>query len=404
MMAVERAAALACAWLASYFLHSSLLLGIALIGTRRMGPRLDRVAEQIWRAALVLPIVTAQAQQWILSTHAVGILVVDALTYSPPPLAASHVPGIVWIAGALIWVAGALVGLVQLNLCHRRLQRQIRHRKSLPAIQQRRVSSLLPDDDTQVSIVEGITIPFALVSEICLPTWLVDRMTVAELRAVIAHEAAHLRRRDALWRPAVSAFARTFFFQPLNWIARDRLRELSEYVCDSEAVASTRSPISLAVALEMVASRALDKGRDIALAPAMGAPVSLTLNRTARILDGSPQTSPPPLRIRPAYKLGGGFVACVFAIIVAPRVILPAIAFQRYTIDAEDLAGRFTVTVEKGRVVGATIAGRSLDRRHVIQDGSLLALVDNDARVLSLRMTAEGGIRWEPRTPIEAHR
>jgi hypothetical protein len=73
---------------------------------------------------------------------------------------------------------------------------------------------------------------------------------------------------------------------------------------------------------------------------------------------------------------------------------------QRYTITGDDPGGRFTLIVEKGRVVGATIAGRALAPRQVIQRGAALELVDENARVLSLRMTPEGGIRWSPRQPV----
>ena len=91
--------------------------------------------------------------------------------------------------------------------------------------------------------------------------------------------------------------------------------------------------------------------------------------------------------------------AATLAVLFAPRVTLPSLAFLRYTINAEDPAGPFTVTVEKGHVVGATIAGRQLQSRQVRQNGASLELVDG-TNVLSLRMTSEGGIRWNARKPI----
>jgi beta-lactamase regulating signal transducer with metallopeptidase domain len=403
-MTVEGNAAFVCAWMATYILHSTLLLGVAWTVTARLQSRFDRLAEQTWRAALGLPIVTSLAQQWIVSTNTVGATTLGAIGYSPQPLRASQVPSAVWIGGTTVWLAGALIGLAQLYLCQRRLHRQVRNRAPLPAVRERQVSNLLDGERIRISVVRDLAIPFALRNEICLPEWLLDRMALAELRAVIAHELAHVKRRDALWRPAISVIPRAFFFQPLNWIAVERLRELSECICDEEAVAATKSPVSLAVALETVASKVVRSRDNLALAPAMGGPVSLTVRRVGRILSNSQSVPAPPLRIAAGQQVGVLLVACIAAILFAPRVSLPAIAFQRYTIDAGDRAGPFTVTIEKGRAVGATIAGQKLDSRQVRQNGAVLELIDNDARVLSLQLTAAGGIRWIPRRPIEPHR
>lgn len=66
--------------------------------------------------------------------------------------------------------------------------------------------------------------------------------TPATRRAVLAHEFAHLRRRD-LW---VMALARTgrhvFWFHPLGWWVTDELSETAEMACDVAATAKARSP------------------------------------------------------------------------------------------------------------------------------------------------------------------
>ena len=401
-MFVERAA-LVCTWLATYFLHSTLLLGAAWVATRKMGPRLDPLAEQIWRSALALPVVTSLAQQWIALATPLTAAPVGAIGYTPMPLAASMVPDLVWIGGAMIWLIGALLGVGRLFVLRRLLRQRIRGRHPLPLHHERRVSSLLAPDRIRVSLVVDLAIPFAMVDEICLPVWLVDRMTVAELRAVIAHEVAHVRRRDAFWRPAISALASGFFFQPLNWVAVGKLRELSECICDADAVAATRSPVPLAIALETVATRAVRDRTRVVLSPAMGAPVSLTMKRVGRILSDS---SPRPMRCgKPgvARRATALVAVALVAILFAPRVSLPGTTFMRYTINAEDPAGPFTVTVERGRVVAATIGGRQLEPRRVRQKGASLELVDDNARVLSLQMTPGGGIKWNARSFV-SHR
>ena len=395
-MGVEREAALVCAWLATYFIHSTLLLSVAWVSTRRLPPRFDALSESIWRGALALPIMTALTQSVFSFIWRLGKSTVGGTEYSPQPLTIAHIPSWVWIGCATLWILGAFIGLGQLFACHRSLRRQIAKRASLNSESWRVVGPLVAADDVRVSVVHDLAIPFALMREICLPSWLPDRMSHAELRAVVAHELSHVRRRDAFWRAATAMVRRTFFFQPLNWVAVDRLRELSECICDYEAVAATSSPVPLAAALERVARRARKDRARLTLAPAMGAPVSLTVKRVGRIL--SMQTVPRRVRVGPPQQLGALIFAAVVAVIFAPRVKLPVIAFLRYTINAEDPVGNFSVTLEKGRVVGATIAGRALDQQEVRQNGASVQLLDR-SRVLSLRMTPAGGIRWDARKP-----
>jgi len=397
-MGVEREAALICAWLATYFIHSTLLLGAAWVSTRKLPPRFDTLSELIWRGALVLPILTALTQSVFSSIWPLGQANVGAIEYSPQPLTISHVPWWVWIGSATLWILVALAGLGQLYGCHRRLRREIADRTPVRGEVWRVVRPLVAMDDVRVSVVSDLAIPFALMREICLPSWLPGRMSNAELRAVIAHELSHVRRRDAFWRVATAAVRRTFFFQPLNWLAVTRLRELSECICDDEAVAATSAPVPLAAALERVARRARKDRPRLTLAPAMGggAPLSLTVKRVGRIL--SMPTVRKRVRVGRTQQLGAVILVAMVAVAFAPRVTLPVIAFLRYTINAEDPAGHFTVTLEKGQVVGATVAGRALDQQEVRQNGASVQLLDRSG-VLSLRMTPAGGIRWDARKP-----
>jgi len=399
-MAIERGAAVICIWLATYFLHSTLLMLAAWIATRRVPSRLDALAELIWRAALILPAATALAQQLSTSVIVPDATGFGAITYVPQALAASRVPDTVWIGAATLWMLGAFLGLARLFVMRRDLLRCIAERSPLPRLHARELQSLPGVRSANISLVSGLSIPLALAREICLPAWMIHQMSAPELRAVVAHELAHVRRGDARWRPMTAVIARVFFFQPLNWMAASRLRELSECICDDEAIAATSSSISLATALAAVATRATRHSAQMALAPAMGARESLTLRRVTRILSDTRPHPSRPVEISKARQAAVVLVVAAVAIVFAPRVTLPALSFQRYTITANDPAGRFTLTVEKGRVVGATIAGRALAAQQVIQRGATLELVDENARVLSLRMTPQGGIRWSPRQPV----
>lgn len=64
----------------------------------------------------------------------------------------------------------------------------------------------------------------------------------AELDAVLAHERAHVRRRDPLvqWLAAINRSI--FWFHPLAWWLERRLAALAEEACDAAAVASGHDP------------------------------------------------------------------------------------------------------------------------------------------------------------------
>src|SRR5262249_29169993 len=53
-----------------------------------------------------------------------------------------------------------------------------------------------------------------------------------ELRAVLLHELAHLRRRDVLVNLAQTVLQIIYFFHPLLWLANARIRKLREQAVD----------------------------------------------------------------------------------------------------------------------------------------------------------------------------
>lgn len=66
-------------------------------------------------------------------------------------------------------------------------------------------------------------------------TWLSD-LGDDELRAVLRHELAHVRRKDVLWSTLGYAVAAVHWFHPLGWLALRRLRAEAELLCDEAAL------------------------------------------------------------------------------------------------------------------------------------------------------------------------
>jgi beta-lactamase regulating signal transducer with metallopeptidase domain len=77
---------------------------------------------------------------------------------------------------------------------------------------------------------------------ICLAPSLVRACTASELRLVMAHELAHLKRRDLLWAWLPSIAGWLFFFHPLVWLAGREWRLAQELACDELAIRVTGAP------------------------------------------------------------------------------------------------------------------------------------------------------------------
>lgn len=76
--------------------------------------------------------------------------------------------------------------------------------------------------------------PVALPGAILLPRW-AEGLDAAQRRAMLAHELAHLQRRDPRWRLLQRLALAPLFFHPLAWRARQRLEALAETLCDRTA-------------------------------------------------------------------------------------------------------------------------------------------------------------------------
>lgn len=107
----------------------------------------------------------------------------------------------------------------------------------------------------RLTVCDAAPTPLALgASEVCVPPRFLADLDPEQQRSALAHELAHLARRDPAWHFAVGIIEAVFFFQPLNRLARLRLRESAEFLCDEWAARQTGSPLGLARCLAEVAS------------------------------------------------------------------------------------------------------------------------------------------------------
>jgi outer membrane lipoprotein-sorting protein len=71
------------------------------------------------------------------------------------------------------------------------------------------------------------------------PPWMLTEPD--RLRMVLAHEVAHVRRKDLLWMWLPALAGTLFFFHPLVWLARREATLDLESACDAEAVLTTEA-------------------------------------------------------------------------------------------------------------------------------------------------------------------
>ena len=182
------------------------------------------------------------------------------------PLASAAATGIAWKqwAGGLlaIWFVlstAAIGGFVALWVAFWRLTSDRRSLSGGPLYDQLR--RLLDNSGfgrhVELNCSDRLTRPAALGVfrlQICVPKRALNDLDGPQQRAMLAHELAHLVRRDPLWMLAARTLEIVLLFQPLNCLVRIRLQQIAEFQCDAWAAAQTGEGISLAKCLAEVAT------------------------------------------------------------------------------------------------------------------------------------------------------
>ena len=157
---------------------------------------------------------------------------------------------------------------------------------------------------------------------IVFPEWLVPQLSSAEIKTILLHELAHLRRGDDWTNLAQKIFKALLFFHPAVWWIEDRLTLEREMACDEIVLAQTASPKAYASSLISFAER-MQSARGLALAQALVSRMHQMSLRVAQILDAKR-----PNRIglsKPVMVLSATIVAVVLgAVPYMPRFV----AFQ----------------------------------------------------------------------------
>jgi len=156
----------------------------------------------------------------------------------------------------------------------------------------------------------AMAVPVALGSSILLPLeW--RGWDGEKLKAVMAHEGAHVRRHDSFFHALAGLNRCIFWFHPLAWILERRLSFLADMACDEASVAELENrEVYARVLLEM--ARAASRGRLHGYVVTMAGPSHLR-QRIDAILDDHRTLSLGLSRTAWSFVLLGGIPLVLFA-------------------------------------------------------------------------------------------
>jgi len=238
-------------WLLTYAAHSALFTALATVAERtRWGAPPSR-RDALWKLALVGGVLTST-------------LFVAA--GSAPSGAAVRLPqdGVIapvvepggWSGLAMGWIAvTALLALRTARAWTLGVRSAGRRRVIRAGPARALLDGILGPAADRVTLTcsRALGVPLAFAREICVPVRAFRELPSDELRALLAHEAAHVVRRDAAWLVIAAAVRTLGWWQPLNLFAAARLRLAMELCCDERAVVGPRQRVALARCLVRVA-------------------------------------------------------------------------------------------------------------------------------------------------------
>ena len=151
---------------------------------------------------------------------AVNNMINPIITESFAPESGANPLQTLLFTASVVWIAGMAVMLLYSIFSYARLRRQVRvsllHREGVYAC-----------DNIESPFILGILLP-----KIYVPSGIDE----AHLQYVLAHEKAHLNRRDHWWKPIGYGLLTIYWFNPLMWLAYTLLCRDIEQACDEKVI------------------------------------------------------------------------------------------------------------------------------------------------------------------------
>ncbi len=307
------------------FLDASLLRPLILAAAAWLALRLGRIrhpASQhaVWTAVLIgflaLPIVSVIVPRWSIPVLPEKQPPAVAAPFAPPtdyePIAAEAPSALAPMPleprfpfRSFLIVCSYLAGLLAM-LAYRGMG-WLLLRRVVSRSKQSRARWLRESGDALTPFAAGLVRPYVILPK----GW--RAWNPSKRRAVLAHELAHLRRRDALIL-ALARFAKcVFWFHPLAWYLSLKLSNLAELACDAAALEKVSDPGQYSRILLEFAGAVNRSGSRVALpglAMAASSNISRRIDHVFELCNGAPRRLARP--------------AIVLALIGAPLVCVAA--------------------------------------------------------------------------------
>ena len=207
--------------------------GLVWLVTRRTPPAHAAAAHRLWMVVLTMPVL------WALGSLAVTPAAYVQLRSGVIPDPIAQPEAWLWGVALGIYVGSALLLLARVAWGVSSVRKLIRASRQLPESELSRAGVMLAEigcDVREADVDLPLTAGFVR-SAILLPRgW--RSLSMNALRAILHHEAAHVRRRDCLTALGCALLEAVFWFNPAVWLATARVRWFAELACDAEAARS----------------------------------------------------------------------------------------------------------------------------------------------------------------------
>jgi len=143
-----------------------------------------------------------------------------------------------WLVGSVV-AAGRVATGTAVCAKYRRKAKPLDSKRIIALVEKfsnriglRKIPAVMISDSTAVAYVNGLTRPVLF-----LPSQ-VSRWPEERLTSVLLHELAHIKRKDHISWPLINLAVSWLWFNPLVWVALDRIRRDKEKACDDYAISN----------------------------------------------------------------------------------------------------------------------------------------------------------------------
>lgn len=191
----------------------------------------------------------------------------------------------------ICWIMGSLFFFLKEGIRHFIFIKKInpRNRINHPTLKYLQRQIRLKSGRTpQILLSQSATLESPILiqnKEICLPQKAVEKLEDAQMKAMLAHELAHVIRKDYYWNCFLILLDTLLFFQPLHRMAIKEIQTTNELLCDEWAAKIIGNNLALAQCLLTVAEWMKTPSKNYPLIARMSLKKSELSNRITSLIN-----------------------------------------------------------------------------------------------------------------------